>query len=120
MLYQKNGVEVDPDKVAAVGNMKSSSNLKELCAILGLVGRYRQFIADFGKIAEPLYHLLIKTEKYIWATECGESVNQLKLKLQEAPILGFPNDIDPYTFTTDASLTGIGAIILQKQNGGTE
>ena len=43
-------------------------------------------------------------------------MNQLKLKLQEARILGFPNDTDPYTLATDASLTGIGAIITQKQN----
>ena len=47
-------------------------------------------------------------------------MNQLKLKLHEAPILGFPNDTDPYTLTTDASLTGFGAIITQKQNGGAE
>ena len=35
-----------------------------------------------------------------------------------APVLGYPNDRDPYTLTTDASLTGIGAILTQKQ--GTE
>ena len=36
----------------------------------------------------------------------------------EAPVLGYPNNSDPYTLTTDASLTGIGAIVTQKQ--GTE
>ena len=58
----KDGVEVDPDKVSAVANMKPPLNLKEIRAILGLVGFYRRFIADFGKIAEPLYRLLSKTE----------------------------------------------------------
>ena len=42
----------------------------------------------------------------------------MKKKLLEAPVLGFPNDRDQYTLTTDASLTGIGAILTQKQ--GTE
>ena len=116
----KDGLEVDPDKVAALANMKPPSNLKELRTTLGLVGFYQRFIADFSKIAEPQYRLLSKTEKFIWITEYGESVIQLKLKLQEAPILGFPNDTDPYTLTTDASLTEIGAIITQKQNWGTE
>ena len=115
-IISKDGVELDPDKVSAVASMKLPSNLNELRAILGLVGFYRRFIADFGKIAEPLYRLLSKTEKFVWTTEYGESMNQLKLKLQEAPILGFPNDTDPYTLTTDASLTGIGAIINQKKN----
>ena len=36
----------------------------------------------------------------------------------DAPVLGYPNDRDPYTLTTDASLTGIGAILTRKQ--GTE
>ena len=43
-------------------------------------------------------------------------MNPLKLKFQESPILGFPNDTNPYTLTTDASLNGIVAIITQKQN----
>ena len=94
-IISKDGVEVDPDNVAAVANIKPPSNLEELRAILGLVGFYRQFIADLGKIAEPLYRLLSKAEKFVWTTECSESMNQLKLKLQEARILGFPNDTEP-------------------------
>ena len=117
-IILKDGVEVDPEKVAAVANMKPPSNLKDICEILGLVGFYRRLIADVGKLAEPLYRLLSKTEKFIWNTECGESVNQIKLKLQEAYIVCFPNDTDPYTLTTDASLAGIGALITQKQNWG--
>ena len=50
-IISKDGVKVDPDKVSAEANMKTASNLKELRAILGLVGFYRRFIADFGKIA---------------------------------------------------------------------
>ena len=34
-IISKDGVEVDPDKVSAVANMKPSSNLKELRSILG-------------------------------------------------------------------------------------
>ena len=52
------------------------------------------------------------------STECTSAVAELKKKLLEAPVLGYPNDRDQYTLTTDASLTGIGAIFTQKQ--GTE
>ena len=57
ILYQ---IEVDPEKVEAVSKMKSPRIIKKLRAILGLVGFYRRFIQDFGKIAEPLYKLLKK------------------------------------------------------------
>ena len=50
--------------------------------------------------------------------EYTSAVAELKKKLLEAPVLGYPNDRDQYTLTADASLTGIGAILTQKQ--GTE
>ena len=87
-------------------------------AILELVGFYRRFIQDFVKIAEPLYKLLNKKERFSWSTECESAVKQLKQALQKTPILGYPNDTDPYTLTTDPSLFGFGAIISQRQQWG--
>ena len=109
---------MDPEKVAAVSKMKSPQTIKELRAILGLVGFYRRFIQDFRKIAEPLYKLLNKKERFTWSKECESAVEQLKQALQKAPILGYPNDTDPYTLTTDASLFGIGAIISRRPQWG--
>ena len=47
--------------------------------------------------------------------KCGSRVEE---KAFGSPILGYPNDRDPYTLTTDASLTSMRAILTQKQ--GTE
>ena len=44
-------------------------------------------------------------------------VTKLK-KILEVSVLAYPYDRDPNTLTTNASLTGIGAILNQKQ--GTE
>ena len=117
-IVSNKGVEVDPEKVAAVSKMKSPRSINELRAILRLVGFYRRFIRDFGKIAAPLYKLLNKKERFTWSKELESAVEQLKQALQKAPILGYPNDTDPYTLTTDASSFGIGAIISQRQQGG--
>ena len=114
-VITEKGVEVDPEKVKAVQNMKTPTNLKEVRAVLGLVGFYRKFIPNFGATAEPLYKLLNKETKFTWSIECQNSMEALKSKLLSAPILGYPNDRDPYTLTTDASLTGIGAILTQRQ-----
>ena len=117
-IVSNQGVEVDPEKLAAVTKMKSPQTVRELRAILGLVGFYRRFIQDFGKIAEPLYKLLNKKERFSWSKDCESAVVQLKQALEKAPILGYPNDTDPYTLTTDASLFGIGAIISQREQWG--
>ena len=47
--------------------------------------------------------------------KCGSRVNK---KLLYAPVLGYLSNRDPYTLTTDASLTGNEAMFTQKQ--GTE
>ena len=70
------------------------------------------------KTAEPVYRLVNKSNKFGWSTECTSALAELKKKLLEASVLGYPNDRDSNTLTTDASLTGIGAILTQKQ--GTE
>ena len=67
---------MDPEKVAAVIKMKKKSpNKKELRAILGLVGFYRSFIQNFGKIAEPFYKLLNKKERFSWSKEWNQQLN---------------------------------------------
>ena len=71
--------------------------------------------SGLGKTAEPLYRLLGKSNKFEWSSECTSAVAELKKKLLEAPVLGYPNDRDQYTLTTDASLTSIRAILTQKQ-----
>ena len=83
--------------------MKYSSSLKEVSAFLGLLGYYRKFIPDFGKTAETLYSILNQSNKFEWSTEWEKAVNELK-KLLDAPVLGYSNDRDPCTLTTDASL----------------
>ena len=98
--------------------MKELSSLNDARAFLGLECYYRKFFPVFGKTAEPLYSLLNKSNKFEWSTECKNAVTKLKKNFLDAPVLGYPNDRDPYTLTTDASLTGIGAIVTQKH--GTE
>ena len=117
-IISESGVKIDQEKVRAVERMKEPSSLKDVRAFLGPVGYYRKFIPDFGKTAESLYSLLNKSNKIEWRTECKNAVTKLKKKLLDAPVLGYPYDRDPYALTTNASLTGNGAIFTQKQ--GTE
>ena len=78
-------MEADPEKEAESVNRKTHKQKKEMRAILGLVRFYRRFIQDFGKIAEPLYQLLNKKERFSWSKECESAVEQLKQALQKAP-----------------------------------
>jgi hypothetical protein len=41
----------------------------------------------------------------------------MKERLTGAPILAYPNETDSFVLDTDASATGIGAVLSQVQNG---
>ena len=57
-----------------------------------------------------------KERRFQWTAECQQAFEKLKERLMCAPILGFPNERDIFTLCTDASLTGIGAVLSQNQN----
>ena len=115
-VVSPNGIQTDPSKVEAVKNYPVPKTIKQLRAFMGLVGFYRKFVHNFGLIAEPLYRLMNKNEKFQWTSACQSAFERLQKALLAAPILGFPTESDMFTLCTDASLTGIGAVLSQEQN----
>lgn len=134
-IISENGVSTDPEKIRAVTEFPKPKTEKSLKSFLALCSYYRKFVKDFAKIACPLNDLLCKKgkeakSKYtknrqnsdkdfekLWDTNCEKSFESLKEKLTSSPILSFPNFDKPFILETDSSLTGIGAILSQKQDG---
>lgn len=117
------GVLPDPEKIACVQNWVTPQTASQVRSFLGFAGYYRRFIAGFSKIAQPLNALLAgvhKCEKKAmvqWSTDCEESFKTLKEALAQAPVLDFADFALPFRVYTDASLTGLGAVLAQVQDG---
>ena len=79
-----------PEKVRALEEKEDTSSLKDVRAFLGLVAYFRKFNQGFGITVEPLYRLLNKSNKFEWSAEYA--VTQLKKKLLESLVLGYPID----------------------------
>ncbi|GJU51728.1 putative reverse transcriptase domain-containing protein [Tanacetum coccineum] len=76
-------------------------------------GPHEPFIKDFSKIAKPLTELTQKNKKYIWGENQESAFQLLKQKLCEAPILALPEGNDIFFIYSDASLQGLGAVLMQ-------
>lgn len=74
---------------------------------------YRKFIPDYATIAAPLTKLLQKKQKWIWVNDQQTAFQELKNRLTEAPVLSCPNFSVPFELQTDASNTGLGAVLTQ-------
>lgn len=116
-VISKDGLLPDETKVVAVRNFPTPQTRKELKGFLGLTGYYRRFIADYSKIAKPLFYLTKKGVSYEWKEPQEVAFNKLKELLTNAPLLQYPNFSKPFILCTDASATAVGAILSQGNIG---
>lgn len=116
-VVSQKGIATDPEKVKALKEFPEPHDLTTLRSFLGCAGYYRQFIPNFADIAPPLYGLERKGANFKWTTECQAAFDTLKRRLTSSPILAYPNFDRPFILDTDASDTGLGAVLSQVQNG---
>ena len=107
------GIRVDTGKVVAVQSWARPRTVTEVRSFLGMAGYYRRFIKDFSRIAIPLTQLTRKEQPYLWTTKCEQAFEQLKKALVEAPVLLIPEVNEELEVYTDASSSGLGAVLMQ-------
>ncbi|KAM2676781.1 hypothetical protein EV1_003422 [Malus domestica] len=64
-------------------------------------------------IALPLTKLTRKDVKFDWDENCEQSFQQLKYCLTHAPVLVLPNDSGNFEIYSNASLNGLGCVLMQ-------
>ena len=96
-------------------NWEPPQNVKQLRSFFGLASYCRRFVENFSKIAKPLSNLLQKHVKYVCSPECDFAFNTLKEKLVTTPVLTPPDESKPYEVFCDASLQGLGAVLMQEK-----
>ena len=107
------GVLVDPEKVEAVMSWERPKSVFEIRSFLGLAGYYRRFIEDFSRLAAPMTRLTRMEVKFDWDDRCEEAFQELKRRLNFAPILIVPDRGQGYTVYYDASRAGMECVLMQ-------
>ena len=119
-VISENGIATDPEKTAVIATWPVPESKKNIQQFLGLANYYRRFIKDFGTTAKPLQRLLEKNIAFEWTQQCQGAFDHLRKCLMTTPILAFPDHSRHFMLDTDASDTGIGAILSQVQDDGGE
>lgn len=111
------GILPDPSKINAVKEFAPPRRLRNLRSFLGLANYYRKFVKDFTKITKPLTYHTKKEVKFQWGEEQQQAFDRLKNALTASPVLRHFNDKLPIELHTDASDLGLGASLVQIENG---
>jgi len=107
------GLTVDERKIEAITEYGKLTDVSQVRRFLGMTGYYAQFVNGYQELARPLQLLLRKKQPFIWGRDQARAMQALKDALATAPVLAFPNKLHKFTLMTDASDTGIGAILSQ-------
>jgi hypothetical protein len=108
-------ITMDPKKISTFVSLSKPENVVQLRSFLGLANYLREFIPNYSMIAAPLESIKWTKEplNIVWNDKCTEAFELLKKVLSSHPVLSQPDFSVPFCVATDASDTGIGAVLFQ-------
>ena len=107
------------DNLDKIARTKRPVTKKEVRSFCGLLGYYRDYIPSFAIIAAPLTDLTKNGQPNFveWGEPQEKAFNTLREALLKRPILRLPDHSLDFTLRTDASNSGIGAVLMQEHEG---
>ena len=105
---------MDPKKIELIIEWKPLRNVTEVRSFLGLAGYYRRFVKGFSMVTTPMTRLLQKNVRFEWSEKCQASFKKLRAFLTEALVLTQPTYGKEFMIFSDASLNGLGCLLLQE------
>ena len=100
----------------AVRSWTTPTGTKEVRSFAELCSYYRRFILNFSDISQLLVQWAHGTP-FNWTPAADAVFRELIEALAKAPVLGYPTPDDHFVVDTDASLSGVGAVLSQLQEG---
>ena len=111
------GSVTDLTKVETICNWPTRTCKQEFQRFLGLANYYRTFIKNLSSITKPLQRL---TEKIMCSTGCSSAFDEFRRCLVSSPVLAYPDYSKCFVLDTDTSDVGIGAVLTQPSEDGSE
>ena len=113
----RNGILVDPVKVAIILDLPPPTLVTHLRSMLGHTGYCRKFIRGYTEITAPMEKMLKKDAKFQWMEPYKERLDKLKNKMAIGPILMFSDWKKEFDVHVDASSVALGIVLTQPREG---
>lgn len=72
----------DQDKVKAITNMPSPTNVEDLCQVLSLINYVGQFLPDLSSKLHAITELLKTDNRWTWDHAQEQAFREVKVKLE--------------------------------------
>ena len=85
--------------------------VKEVRSLLGLCLYYKCYVSGFATIASPLHRAMEVNQEFHRSAECQEAFDELKKAITTTLILAKRSEDGLFWLDTDASGSGVGAVL---------
>ena len=106
------GVKIDTTKFEPLDNMKTPTTKQQLQSVLGFFNYFRSFLPGYARIAAPL-EAQRNQGVITWNEECQAAFDMLRTGIKNADVLVHPDFNKKFYVATDASYSGLGAVLFQ-------
>ena len=89
-MVMHRGIEVNPDQIKAIDDLKPPRNAKEVQKLTGMIATLNRFISRSADRCRPFYLLINKWKGFEWSEDCTATFQQLKEYLSRLPIMSNP------------------------------
>lgn len=111
------GISIDHSRTRAIHEFRPPKSKKGIARFIGMVNFFRKFIPKFAELAAPLNYLRKKAVPFQWGDSQQAAFDSLKQALGNAPVLAIPDFQCSFILQTDASNSGLAAVLLQEKEG---
>ena len=111
--WSSKGIKPDNKKVSAILDMQPPKDVKNLQSFLGLVSYLTRYSECLATLSSPLRDLTKQDVVYTWGPEHDRAFNEIKKEVSSLGVLRYFDLDAETTIQTDASLKGLGAVLLQ-------
>jgi len=108
------GMKIDDRKVEAIKQTSAPKHMKGLQSFQGMINYLKHFSVQLMKLSEPLEPLLREDLEWTWDSTHQDAFEAIKEELTKTPVLVYFNPKSEHVIQTDASLKGLGAVLLQE------
>ena len=125
-IVSKDGIETDPKMIAAIKEWLVTKTVTDVQSFLGFTNYYQKCIQKYAHIAKAINQLVSrenasrKKDHMEWTAEFQQAFKHLEQLRSQTPVLAYANYRRPFKLHTDASEKGLGAVLYQKQDDGTD
>ena len=118
-MISRRGIQPDPQKIKALTDMLAPNNKKEIQVFLGIINYLGKFSLGTAEVCDPLQKLMLNKVTWTWNVSYQSLFSKAELLVKSEICMTFYDDTKPLYLETDASGVGLGATLLQTQEGAT-